>query len=81
MEALASDFIMNQELPLLLDEARRGSLKFMWIAIGQSNYEATELRNWKCANDPARPIDMIAKPRRAGEWVAICKKIQQAMEA
>lgn len=72
---LASDFIMNEELPFLVARARRGEMKLFWIAATASLYRETELSRIQALNDPAKPLDTLAPPARQKELVAMCEQI------
>jgi len=76
---LASDFIMNEELPFLLERARRDGMKIFWIAVSASLYQETELAKLQSVNNPARPLDCLAPPVRQRELVDICKQIIDRM--
>jgi hypothetical protein len=73
---VASDFIMNYELPKLL-EARQEGLTIVWIAVGASLYEETPLNDLQAVNDPSRPLDSLLEPALMPELVRIAKIIKQ----
>jgi hypothetical protein len=73
---LASDFIAKHELPPLLAKP-----KTFWIAVSASNYEVTEIAQYQCANDPARPLDRQTRANCNAEWVKLCKKHWDAVSA
>lgn len=75
---LASDFIARHELPILLARARDNQLTLVWVAIGYSGYEATELAEFQAANDPTRPLESLRGPQRDKVLASIAKKIADA---
>lgn len=75
---LASDFIAKHELPTLLARARENQLTLVWVAIGYSGHEATELAQFQAANDPTRPLESLRGPQRDKVLASIAKKIADA---
>lgn len=75
---LASNFIVGIELPAILARARSNELKLVWIPIGFSGVEATELWQFQAASDPSRPLEALARPQRDKTLLAIAKLIADA---
>lgn len=75
---LASDFIMNVELPAILRAVEQGRLTLVWIAVSSSLYKETPLKTYQAANDPGRPLDRMKSADRNRVWVAISNKIAAA---
>lgn len=78
---LASEFIANHELPVLLDAAAKRGLRIFWIAVSASHYAATEIASYAAAHDPAEPLDSLPRADRGRVMVEICEKIRQAVES
>lgn len=76
---LASKFITERELPLLVERAHKGEVRLNWIAVEHSGVEATELVEFQATNDPARPLDTLSKPQRNKVMVQIAKNIADAL--
>ena len=72
---LASDFIAEQELPMLLDRATQKEIRIAWIAVGYSSFEQTPLAQFQAVNDPQHPLTTLARPERDKAMVDIAKKI------
>src|SRR5689334_19835478 len=49
--AVASDFIVDQELPRIIEGASRGTTRLVWIAAEPAAVEATPLVAYQAAND------------------------------
>ncbi len=77
-EFLASSFIIENELPAVLARARSNQLKLVWIPIGYSGVEATELWQFQAASDPSRPLETLKGPQRDKVLTAIAKQIADA---
>lgn len=75
---LASDFIAKNELPPLLEAAKKKGLIILWIAVSKSLYQATEIAAYESANNPSRPLDSLNKAQLGEVLVQICNKIKQA---
>jgi hypothetical protein len=72
---LASEFIANEEMPHLLEAANKAGLTVVWIAVGDSLYEETEITEYQAANDPGRPLNSLAEAEVDRELVRIAKKL------
>lgn len=76
---LASTFIANHELPLLLERARNREVRLFWIAVGFSGFNVTELVQFQAVNDPDHPLVTLDKARREKALVDIASKIADAV--
>ena len=75
---LASDFILNNELPQLLDAAKNKGLKILWIAVTYSSYDEIEIERYQALNELSNPLDNIKDEVELNkEFVTICKKIKK----
>lgn len=77
---LASDFIAGNELPPLLERARRNSLTIFWIAVSSSLYEHTEIARYQAAHDVKKPLDALDKPQRNKVLVEIVNRLLRAVQ-
>jgi len=76
---LASNFVMNHELPALLKRVKKGEVRLVWVAAEHSGVAATELANFQAANDPGRPLEVLSKPQRNAAMAHIAKAIADAV--
>jgi hypothetical protein len=75
---LNSDFINNEELPLLLDAAKEKGVKIFWIAIKPSTIEDSEIIKYQAAHkDP--PLIQLNAVDRDKEYLKIYKRIREAI--
>jgi len=56
---LASDFVMEYELPTLLDAARKRGLQVFPVVVGYCGYQATALERYLAANAPEHPLESL----------------------
>lgn len=71
---LASDFIVENELPELLDNA---DVSVLWVALSACLYRETEIAKYQAINDPSKPLDKLSKPEQNKVLVRICDRIKQ----
>src|SRR6185295_17262620 len=76
---LASDFIVDHELPALLEAAQKEGLTILWVAVSASAYEETEIKDYQAANKPERPLDTLDPATLNRQLVEICQLIKTAM--
>jgi hypothetical protein len=71
---LASDFIIEHELPALLAKPN-----IFWIAISSSSYQLTPLKEIQAANDPKRPLDSLGEAEIHCILVGVLEKLTEAV--
>jgi len=77
---LASNFIAENELPLLLNAAKAEGLTIIWIPLRYAFYEETIIKEYQPAHSPAQPIASLDSSAQDKALVNICKKIKSAAE-
>jgi len=77
---LASDFIIEYELPLL-DKARADGLTVLWVAVSHCMYQYTDLAEEQALYDPANALASLSPTKLNQAMVRICKRIKTAMDA
>ena len=73
---LASDFILDEELPLLMNAAKSDGLIICWIAIRNCLYQLTDIERYQALNDPSNPLATLGLRARDDELVHICEQIK-----
>jgi tetratricopeptide (TPR) repeat protein len=75
---LASEFIAHTELPAVLRAAENEGVRIVWIAVSSCLYEKTALAEFKAANEPGRPLDLLSEGAQQEELVRIARLIAEA---
>jgi hypothetical protein len=73
-----SDFIAEQELPLLLEAANSGDLVIVWVPLSFSAVHTTPIIDIQAAWNPNRPLNSLSESERDGALVEIGMIIEQA---
>ncbi len=76
---LESDFIAENELPLLFNAEKEARLTIFWIPVSASSFEETAICHYQAAHDPAKPLDTLEPAPLNAAWVDIAKKLKQAV--
>lgn len=73
---LASDFIVENELPKLFDKA---DVSVLWVSLSACMYDETEIAKYQAINDPSKPLDKLSKAQQNETLVRICNQIKAKM--
>lgn len=74
-EFLASDFIHDEELPVLLEAAKTRQLRVLWIPVKASAVSGTPLAQFQALYDPAKPLAELRAAARDRAMVEIASGI------
>lgn len=75
---LASDFIMQQEVPLLVAAAERGEITILWVPLRPSAFSNTVLAHYHALANPARAVaELPTVAEQDAALVKICSKIHE----
>lgn len=72
---LASDFIMDEELPYLLKAADEKKITLIPVLVRRCLWKNTLLRSIEWANDPDRPLSILSPPAKEKKLIEICELI------
>ena len=78
---LASRFIREQELPPLLEAAKDGGLRIIWVYVSGADYKRTPIKDYQAAHDISRPLDARNSAKQNEELLKICDRINEAAGA
>ena len=78
---LASDFIVDEELPKLLQAAQSEGVKILSIILKPCAFTTvTSISQFQTVNDPARPLISMDEAEKELTWVNLAKSVQEAMD-
>jgi len=78
---LASNFIVKQELPPLLDAAQSEGVSILCFILSHCSFTSTSLAKYQAVNDPAKPLTSLNKKSKREElWVDLVQKTTQALD-
>ena len=80
---LASDFVSEKELPLLVARAKKSErgLQLLWIAVRPCNFSLVKpIATTQALNDPEHPLSTLPKPAREKELKKVFDKIMEAVD-
>jgi TIR domain len=76
---LASDFLIETELPELEKTARAGQLTLLWIAVRACNWSHTSLARLQAATDPSQPLETLRSPLQDRALMEVAKAVEGAL--
>ncbi|BCL80468.1 TIR domain-containing protein [Ktedonobacteria bacterium brp13] len=76
-EFLASDFIVEHELPTLLTQAASGGTIILPVIVSPCLFHRTKLSNFKPINPPDKPLSLLSKPKQDQILVGVAETIMQ----
>ncbi len=74
---LASEFIVNNELPPLLDAAKNRGLRILWVCVGHCLWHRTEIADYQAAHVPSVPLSALDDSERDRVLVEVCEEIMR----
>ena len=75
---LASDFIRNNELPTILENAKEKGTKLLSLNVKSSLYEfERELPDFQAINSPDRPLYKLSEPEQDEELIKLSKEVRR----
>jgi tetratricopeptide (TPR) repeat protein len=77
---LGSDFIMEKQLPPLLNAAEKEGLDIFWVNVRPNTIEEVpEIERYQCANDKLKPLSSFEGVELENELIKLYSKIKDAM--
>ncbi len=78
---LASDFIVNNEMPPLLEAARDEGATILCVIINHCRFERTqELAQFQAVNNPNKPLAKLPIAEREAVWVKVADAVEACFE-
>jgi TIR domain len=75
---LSSDFIVDQELPRIIERHNQG-LTILWVAVEPAPFKHSPIWVYQAANDPRHPLSTLSRANQDRALVAITEKIFAAV--
>jgi len=75
---LKSPFIMDTELPYILDACKKRELTVLWVLVSECLYKKTPLREIQAALPTSTPLEAMSKANRSTALKTLCEKIDSA---
>ena len=78
---LASDFIVRDELPPLLNAAKQDGVTILPVILSQSQFEKTEsLSQFQAVNGLTKPLNRMPKGRQEEVWDKVAQSVDFALK-
>lgn len=77
---IASDFIKNNELPQLLNAARKKGMTILPIIVNPSSFSQTELANFQTVNNPTSPLTGLSEPEQEVVFLKVAAEVEHAFK-
>ena len=78
-EFLASPYIINEELPRMLEAAESDGLRIFWIPLRPSAYPRSPIAKFHAAHPPDRPLSSLRRDKRDQAFVDIGEKLAKSL--
>ena len=78
---LSSAFVMNEELPLILDSAASGQLTVLWVYLSPCLYEESPIAALQAAHDVSQPLDALPKTEQQESLKRISQTIKRMVDS
>jgi hypothetical protein len=75
--ALASPYLMQEELPALIKEAERGSLHLTWMLLEPCDWSATNLERFEALRSPGEPLAKLTDRELARAVTQVAARLTQ----
>jgi TIR domain len=77
---LSSKFIMDEELPYVLQARRDRQLVVLWVLVSDCLYKETPLEILQAALPVSRPLEAMTKAEKSAALKKLCEKIAKALK-
>jgi pimeloyl-ACP methyl ester carboxylesterase len=75
---LGSQYIIDNELPLIVKAADEGNLRLLWVYISAAGWEETPLERFQATHDTKKPLNVLPGPEQDEVLKSIAQKIKKA---
>jgi hypothetical protein len=78
-EFLASEFVRQNELPVILAHAANHGVLVYWLAVRHSPFETTAIKDLQCANDPSYPLEALPRDQQDKVLLDVCRSLAERL--
>ena len=75
---LASNFIMQDELPVMVKAAKEGGAQLLWVYLSAAGWEETALKDFQATHDTKIPLDARPRPEQNEILKSVAQQVKQA---
>ena len=75
---LASPYVNDHELPAMIDAAKKGDLRLLWVYIASAGWEETPLKEFQATHDTTEPLSLLPYAKQQETLKAVAKQIKAA---
>jgi internalin A len=77
---LNSEFIVQRELPLLLEAKAKRNIALLWVPLRMCAYTETAIADYQAASNPEEPLASLDQVARDKIWVTLCRTIKTILK-
>lgn len=77
-EFLASSYIMDNELPVMIKAAKDGGAQLLWVYLSSAGWEETALKDFQATHDTKIPLDARPVPEQNEILKSVAQQVKQA---
>jgi pimeloyl-ACP methyl ester carboxylesterase len=75
---LASTYIMDKELPAMIETADQGGLRLLWVYVSAAGWEQTQLVRFQATHDTKKPLDSRPVPEQNEILLSVAQQMKEA---
>lgn len=75
---LGSQYIIENELPMIVEAADEGDLRLLWVYISAAGWEETPLNRFQAAHDTKKPLNALTGPEQDEVLKSVARQIKEA---
>ena len=76
----SSNFIMDEELPPLLEAAQNGEVEVLPVITSFCFFKESSLGRFQAVNDPKNPLSSLKKSEQDQLWMRLAKRIKEILD-
>lgn len=75
---LGSDYVTRNELPEMVEAARDGKLRLLWVYLSAAGWEETALKEFQATHDTRKPLEALPRSEQDEILKAVAVRIKEA---